>query len=76
MPNLKNLKKQAKRYLRWHRDRHYPVAARIRAVPPCFRDLSDREVLAHRFTLSDAQKLIARQSGFGAGRRCATEFGP
>jgi hypothetical protein len=31
MPNLENLKKQAKLYLRWHRDRYYPVAARIRA---------------------------------------------
>jgi hypothetical protein len=23
MPNLENLKKQAKLYLRWHRDQHY-----------------------------------------------------
>jgi hypothetical protein len=27
MPNLENLKKQAKLILRWHRERHYPVAA-------------------------------------------------
>ena len=26
MPNLENLKKQAKLVLRWHRDRYYPVA--------------------------------------------------
>jgi catechol 2,3-dioxygenase-like lactoylglutathione lyase family enzyme len=64
MPNLENLKKQAKLYLRWHRDRHYPVAARIRAVLPRFRHLSDREVLAHSFKLSDAQELIARKAGF------------
>jgi catechol 2,3-dioxygenase-like lactoylglutathione lyase family enzyme len=64
MPNLENLKKQAKLYVRWHRDRHYPVAARIRAVLPAFRHLSDREVLAHRFNLSDAQELIARKAGF------------
>ncbi|HZU33414.1 MAG TPA: VOC family protein, partial [Candidatus Angelobacter sp.] len=32
MPNLENLRKQAKQYLRWHRERYYPVAARIRAA--------------------------------------------
>ncbi len=64
MPNIDNLKKQAKLYLRWHRNRYYPVAARIRAVLPRFRHLSDPEVLTHRFTLSDAQELIARKTGF------------
>jgi catechol 2,3-dioxygenase-like lactoylglutathione lyase family enzyme len=64
MPNLENLKKQAKLYLRWHRDQHYPVAARIRAMLPRFHDLSDREVLAHSFKLSDAQELVARKTGF------------
>ena len=64
MPNLENLKKQAKLYLRWHRDQHYPVAAQIRAVLPRFHDLSDREVLTHSFKLSDAQELVARKTGF------------
>jgi catechol 2,3-dioxygenase-like lactoylglutathione lyase family enzyme len=64
MPNLENLKKQAKLYRRWHRDRYYPVAARIRAVLPRYRDLSDLDVLAHSFKLSDAQELVARRSGF------------
>jgi catechol 2,3-dioxygenase-like lactoylglutathione lyase family enzyme len=64
MPNLENLKKQAKLYLRWHRDRYYPVAARIRAVLPRYRHLLDRDVLAHSFKLSDAQELIARKAGF------------
>lgn len=64
MPNLENLKKQAKLYRRWHRDRYYPVAARIRAVLPRYRDLSDKEVLAHSFRLSDAQELVARKAGF------------
>jgi catechol 2,3-dioxygenase-like lactoylglutathione lyase family enzyme len=64
MPNLENLKKQAKLYRRWHRDRYYPVAARIRAVLPRYRDLSDLDVLAHSFKLSDAQELVARKSGF------------
>ena len=64
MPNLENLRKQAKLYLRWHRERHHPVAAQIRAVLPRFRELSDREILDGTFRLSDAQELVARQSGF------------
>jgi catechol 2,3-dioxygenase-like lactoylglutathione lyase family enzyme len=64
MPNLENLKKQAKQYLRWHRERYYPVAARIRVSLPRFRDLSDEQVLAAIFKLADAQELVARESGF------------
>jgi len=64
MPNIENLKKQAKLYLRWHRDQHCPVAARIRAVLPRFHDMSDRDVLAHSFKLADAQELVARKTGF------------
>ena len=63
MPNIGNLKKQAKLYLRWHRDRYYPVAARIRAVLPRFRHLNDGEVLAHSFTLSDAQEADCKKDG-------------
>jgi catechol 2,3-dioxygenase-like lactoylglutathione lyase family enzyme len=64
MPSLENLRKQAKLVLRWHRDRYYPVAAQIRAVPPLYRHMTDPEVLAHSFKLSDAQELVARQHGF------------
>jgi catechol 2,3-dioxygenase-like lactoylglutathione lyase family enzyme len=64
MPNLENLKKQAKLIQRWHRDRYYPVAAQIRSTLPRYRHLSDPEVLAARFKLSDAQELVARQYGF------------
>jgi len=64
MPNLENLRKQAKLVLRWHRDRYYPVAAQIRATLPRYRHMTDPEVLAHSFKLSDAQELVARQHGF------------
>ena len=64
MPNLENLKKQAKLVLRWHRDRYYPVAAQIRAVLPRYRHRSDREILVASFKLADAQELVARQQGF------------
>ena len=64
MPNIENLKKQAKQYLRWHRERYYPVAAAISATLPRFRDLSDEQVLEADFKLADAQELVARQRGF------------
>jgi catechol 2,3-dioxygenase-like lactoylglutathione lyase family enzyme len=64
MPNFENLRKQAKLYLRWHRDGYHPVAAQIRAVLPRFRHLGDRELLAADFMLGDAQEMVARQSGF------------
>jgi catechol 2,3-dioxygenase-like lactoylglutathione lyase family enzyme len=63
-PNIENLKKQAKQYLRWHRERYYPVAARIRAGLPRFRHLSDAQVLDANFKLADAQELVARERGF------------
>ena len=64
MPNLENLRKQAKLYVRWHRDGYHPVAAQIRAVLPRYQHLTDRQVLGRDFKLSDAQELVARQSGF------------
>jgi hypothetical protein len=54
MPNLDNLRKQAKQFLRWHRSGHYPVAAEIRAVLPRFRNMSDRQILDAPFRLGDA----------------------
>jgi len=64
MPNIENLKKQAKQYLRWHRERYYPVAAAISAGLPRFHGLSDEQVLDADFKLAGAQELVARQRGF------------
>ena len=64
MPNIENLKKQAKQYLRWHRERYYPVAAQIRAALPRFRNAGDVQILESSFKLADAQELVARQMGF------------
>jgi catechol 2,3-dioxygenase-like lactoylglutathione lyase family enzyme len=64
VPNLENLKKQAKLYVRWHRDGYYPVAARIRAMLPRFQAMTDAEVLASDFRLADAHDLVARAAGF------------
>ena len=72
MPNLENLKKQAKLILRWHRERHYPVAAQIRVHLPRFLNMSDPEILAASFQLSDAQKMVARQHGFDSWQALKT----
>lgn len=64
MSNLENLKKQAKQYLRWHRERYWPAAAGIRTGLPRFRDLQDAQIFEASFKLADAQELIARQLGF------------
>ena len=64
MPNIENLKKQAKLILRWHRERHYPVAAQIRGLLPRFSNMADAEILAASFKLSDAQEMVAREHGF------------
>jgi catechol 2,3-dioxygenase-like lactoylglutathione lyase family enzyme len=64
MPNIENLKKQAKLYLRWHRDGYYPVAAQIRSHLARFHDVPDKDILDAPFKLGDAQELIARKHGF------------
>jgi len=66
MPDLDNLKKQAKLILRRHREQHYPVAAQIRELLPRFGGVPDAEILAASFKLGDAQEMVARQHGFSS----------
>jgi len=72
MPDLENLKKQAKLILRWHRQRHYPVAAQIRGLLPRFLNMPDSEILVASFKLRDAQEMVARQHGFGSWQALKT----
>jgi catechol 2,3-dioxygenase-like lactoylglutathione lyase family enzyme len=72
MPNLENLKKQAKLILRWHREHHYPVAAQIRVHLHRFLNMPDSEILAASFKLSDAQEMVARQQGFDSWQALKT----
>lgn len=64
MQNIENLRKQAKRLVRWHREGHHPVAEIIRTHLPAYAKFSDLEILAATFRLADAQELIAKQQGF------------
>jgi uncharacterized glyoxalase superfamily protein PhnB len=72
MHNLENLKKQAKLILRWHRERHYPVAAQIREHLPRFLNMPDSEIIEASFKLSDAQEMVSRQQGFDSWRALKT----
>jgi catechol 2,3-dioxygenase-like lactoylglutathione lyase family enzyme len=72
MPDLENLKKQAKLILRWHREGYYPVAAQMRALVPRFRNAPDAEILAASFKLRDAQEMVARQHGFDSWQALKT----
>ena len=47
--------------LRWHRERHYPVAAQIRGLMPRFLNMTDSEILAASFKLSDALEMVAKR---------------
>jgi len=73
MLNIEHLRKQAKRYLRRHREPYYPVAARIRAVLPRYSRLTDRDILARPFQLLDAQELLRERSASRAGMRSVGE---
>ncbi|MEU8222370.1 VOC family protein [Kribbella sp. NPDC048915] len=64
MTNFENLRKQARQLVRWHQQRNYAVASRIRAALPRYDRLSDEQILAQRFVLADAQLLLAREAGF------------
>jgi catechol 2,3-dioxygenase-like lactoylglutathione lyase family enzyme len=72
MPNLENLKKQAKLILRWHREQHYPVATQIRGHLPRFRNMPDSQILAASFKLGDAQEIVAREQGFDSWQALKT----
>jgi catechol 2,3-dioxygenase-like lactoylglutathione lyase family enzyme len=63
MPNFENLKKQAKLLVRWHRAGNHSVGGRIRSLPR-YRNLTDVEALALKFPLSEAQEIIALESGY------------
>lgn len=73
MTNIDNLRKRAKTLVKQHRDRYYPVAARLRHALQRFADLSDREILDASFTLAEAQTIVAREAGYADWARAIRE---
>jgi catechol 2,3-dioxygenase-like lactoylglutathione lyase family enzyme len=74
MANLDNLKKQAKTLVKWHRERYYPVAARLRLALPRFADLPDRAILDAPFTLAEAQQIVAQEAGYASWSAATRAF--
>jgi len=62
MPTLETYRKQAKLLLRWHREGNYSIGGRVRQLER-YRSLTDREVLALKFTLALAQEIVAHEAG-------------
>jgi catechol 2,3-dioxygenase-like lactoylglutathione lyase family enzyme len=77
MPKLETYKKQAKLLVRWHRQGNFSIGGRIRQLAR-YRALSDREALALKFPLTEAQEIIALEAGFAswAELKAGTEAGP
>lgn len=62
MPTIETYRKQAKLLLRWHREGDYSIGERVRRLER-YRSLTDRDVLALKFTLALAQEIIAVEAG-------------
>ncbi len=63
MPTIETYRKQAKLLLRWHREGDYSIGGRVRSLER-YRSLTDREVLALKFTLTLAQEIVAVEAGY------------
>jgi len=63
-PNLENLKKQAKLILKGHLGGNRDILREIREHHPRWSTSSEDAIQSARFTLADAQLVIARQYGF------------
>ena len=74
MPTLEAYRKQAKQLVRWHREGNHSVGGRIRGLSR-YRSLTDKQALALKFPLAEAQEIVAREAGFEswAALRAAVE---
>ena len=63
MPTIETYRKQAKLLLRWHREKDYSIGGRVRNLER-YQSLTDREVLALKFTLALAQEIVAVEAGY------------
>ena len=63
-PSLEQLKKQAKTLLKAHQSGNHETISRLRSMVPKLALASDAEILAAKFSLLDAQFVIAREYGY------------
>ena len=62
MPTLETYRKQAKLLLRRHREGDYSIGGKVCQLER-YSALTDRQVLARKFTLTLAQEIIAVEAG-------------
>lgn len=63
-PNLEFLKKEAKALRAAHREGHPACCALIRRFDISFKTKTDAEILAGKFSINDAQRIVAREYGY------------
>lgn len=63
-PNLEFLNKEAKTLRALHRQGHVSCCEQIRKYDISFKAKSDAEILSGKFTINDAQRIVAREYGF------------
>ncbi|MBB5317540.1 glyoxalase superfamily protein [Tunturibacter empetritectus] len=63
MPTIETYRKQAKLFLRWHREGDYSIGERVRRLER-YRSLTDQQVLALKFPLALAQEIVAVEAGY------------
>lgn len=63
-PNFQYLKKRAKHLLREHRERNPAAFRRIKDFLPRLAEGSEDEIAHAKFTLQDAQLVVARETGY------------
>src|SRR2546426_12668340 len=65
-PDLDQLRTQAKELLKSHKSSDPEAVKRIRESHPRFAGASEAEMRAAKFSLSDAQLVVAREYGFAS----------
>ncbi len=63
MPTIETYRKQAKLFLRWHREKDYSLGEKVRKLER-YHSLTDVQVLAMKFTLTQAQEIVALEAGY------------
>lgn len=63
-PNLEFLKKEAKALRTLHKQGDPACCEQIRLYDSSYKDISDADIFAARFSINDAQRVIAREYGY------------
>jgi ubiquinone/menaquinone biosynthesis C-methylase UbiE len=65
-PSLEFLKKEARALRALHRQGHSACCGRLRDNDTSYRNKSDSELLGSRFSINDAQRIVAREYGYSS----------